>query len=515
MTRTFMLPDLGEGLVEADLIRWTVAEGDRVEVDQVIAEVETAKSAVEVPCPWAGTVATLHGRPGDVLAVDAPLITVDTGDDTGDGSAPSSAGQEGAAVERALSYREEERAGAIPVGGEQSTEQAVSEASGNVLIGYGTSTSTGSRRRRRVRTAGAARATSDESGSARAAHEAISAAPRLAPKVTSPLVRRLAREHGVEVGALRGTGQGGLVMRRDIVAAIEATASGRPGESVVEPAAALEPRDGRQAAGRPQTPGAPQAPDSTGARETGPRAGASGMDPRTGLRVAERTPLAGIRRTIAKAMVRSRTEIPEATVWVDVDVTELMALRARLKQRRGSAPGLMAFAARSALAGLRRHPELNVRVDETGGRQEIVRFDGVNLGFAAQTDRGLVVPVVRDAHTLDAEGLQAGFRRLTEAVRAGSHDPREITGSTFTINNYGVFGTDGATPIINHPEAAILGLGRVIERPWVVDGALAVRQVMVLTLSFDHRVCDGAAAGGFLRFVADCLEDPDAALIGF
>ncbi|WP_144790868.1 dihydrolipoamide acetyltransferase family protein [Kocuria palustris] len=484
MTRTFMLPDLGEGLTEADLIRWTVAEGDRVEIDQVVAEVETAKSAVEVPCPWAGTVVTLHGRPGEVLAVDAPLITVDTGEGPSepDGSADAAAGQE-----HAQSYREEERAGAVP----SESEDPAQEGSGNVLIGYGTSASSGSRRRRGRRTA--ADAAQRGAASAQQAHDALNEAPRLAPKVTSPLVRRLAREHGVEIGSLQGSGDGGLIMRRDVLAAIEAAAPAGAGAASAPPPAAPA-GDAAGSAAQPAT---------------------GDHDDRTGLRVAERTPLAGIRRTIAQAMVASRTEIPEATVWVDVDVTELMSLRERLKAKRGAAPGLMAFAARSALAGLRRHPELNVRVDDSGGRQEIVRFDGVNLGFAAQTDRGLVVPVVRDAHLLDAEGLQRSFRSLTEAVRSGSNDPSEISGSTFTINNYGVFGTDGATPIINHPEAAILGMGRVIAKPWVVDGELAVRQVMVLTLAFDHRVCDGGTAGGFLRFVADCLEDPEAALIGF
>lgn len=498
MTRTFMLPDLGEGLTEADLIRWTVAEGDRVEIDQVVAEVETAKSAVEVPSPWAGTVVTLHGRPGEVMAVDAPLITIDTGED---GPAPGAAASDDAAAgpERAQSYREEERAGAVPA---EQEDPAEDEGSGNVLIGYGTSASSGSRRRRSRRrppAADGAGAVRTEAESTERVNEALNEAPRMAPKVTSPLVRRLAREHGVEIGDLQGSGEGGLIMRRDVLAAIEAApeAGAGAGSESTEPSTA-----GGVASGAATT--------SLQAAQ-----GAEARDTRTGLRVAERTPLAGIRRTIAQAMVASRTEIPEATVWVDVDVTELMELRERLKVKRGSAPGLMAFAARSALAGLRRHPELNVRVDEADGRQEIVRFDGVNLGFAAQTDRGLVVPVVRDAHQLDAEGLQREFRRLTEAVRSGTNQASEISGSTITINNYGVFGTDGATPIINHPEAAILGLGRVIAKPWVVDGELAVRQVMVLTLAFDHRVCDGGTAGGFLRFVADCLEDPESALIGF
>jgi pyruvate dehydrogenase E2 component (dihydrolipoamide acetyltransferase) len=217
-----------------------------------------------------------------------------------------------------------------------------------------------------------------------------------------------------------------------------------------------------------------------------------------------------VRKVVAQAMTRSRTEIPEATVWVDVDATKLVELRAELKaQDPATAPGLMALVARFVLAGLVRHPELATRIEtREDGSQEIVRFDGVNLGFAAQTDRGLVVPNIRDAHTLSARGLDAELRRLTELARSGTASPAELSGSTFTLNNYGVFGTDGAAAIINHPEVAILGIGRIIDRPWVVDGQLAVRKVTQLSLAFDHRVCDGGTAGGFLRMVADAVENP-------
>lgn len=183
-------------------------------------------------------------------------------------------------------------------------------------------------------------------------------------------------------------------------------------------------------------------------------------------------------------------------------------MRARTAMNAAAGPkiSLLALLARICTAALARHPELNSYVDVEA--REIVRLDHVHLGFAAQTDRGLVVPVVKDAHTRDAEALTAEFARLTEAAHAGSLTPAELTGGTFTLNNYGVFGVDGSTPIINHPEAAMLGVGRIVPKPWVHEGELAIRQVVQLSLTFDHRVCDGGTAGGFLRYVADCVENP-------
>ncbi|WP_415856474.1 dihydrolipoamide acetyltransferase family protein, partial [Sinomonas sp. G460-2] len=222
----------------------------------------------------------------------------------------------------------------------------------------------------------------------------------------------------------------------------------------------------------------------------------------------------GMRRAVAQAMSRSRSEIPEATVWVDADATELVELRAELKRRDPeNTPSLLAFIARFVVAGLAKFPELNSRIETAAdGGQEIVAFDGVNLGFAAQTDRGLVVPSIRGAHALSARRLDAELRRLTAVARDGKATPADLSGSTFTLNNYGVFGVDGSAAIINYPEAAILGVGRIVDRPWAVDGQLAVRKVVELTLVFDHRVCDGGTAGGFLRYVADAVEHPGSIL---
>lgn len=465
MSREFLLPDLGEGLTEAELVRWLVAVGDSVTIDQPVAEVETAKAVVEVPSPFAGTVAVLHGAEGETLDVGKPLISID------EGGAPAAP-----VVETASDYRTEERAG-----------------SGNVLIGYGTSGSTDAGRSRRRKTAAPARlAAAGETprvSPAPAERESVDAV-----RVVSPLVRKLARDLGVALHALAGSGPDGLILRRDV----EQASAGSPAASAAAATAATAVTSVGQGA----------------AEGTGVAGTDASTDPSTGLPIAARTPLRGMRRTIAQAMVRSRTEIPEATVWVDVDATELVELRAGLKRRDPeNAPSLLAFIARFVLAGLAKYPELNTRIEtaEDGG-QEIVSFDGVNLGFAAQTDRGLVVPSIRAAHRLSARALDGELKRLTGVARDGTASPADLSGSTFTLNNYGVFGVDGSAAIINHPEAAILGVGRIIDRPWVVDGALAVRKVVELSLVFDHRVCDGGTAGGFLRYVADAIESPGTVL---
>ena len=474
--QTFALPDLGEGLTEAELVTWKVAVGDTVALDQVIAEVETAKSLVEVPTPYAGTVLVLHGAEGETLPVGSPFITVG---EPGDAAAPPAEG--------AQSYREEERAGT---------------GSGNVLIGYGTSESSGGGRRRRGRRAAvpaeqlpvpdvAPVASAPASPSAPAASAAaVGRVSGLAPRVINPLVRRLARDHGVDVATINGTGPDGLVMRADVLAAAS-------GAAPVTAAGAA----GTQAAPAPQ-----------GIASSGQPAG--GLDARSGLGIAARTPITGVRKVIAETMSRSRREIPEATVWVDVDATELLALRKGIRpDANGRRPSVLALVGRFAAAGLQRVPELNARIETTAdGGQELVTFDGVNLGIAAQTDRGLVVPAVEHAERLSARELDAAIGALVAKARDGKATPAELGRGTFTLNNYGVFDVDGSAAIINHPQAAILGLGRIKERPWVVDGQLCVRQITELTLSFDHRVCDGGAASAFLRFVADAIERPGEAL---
>jgi pyruvate dehydrogenase E2 component (dihydrolipoamide acetyltransferase) len=293
------------------------------------------------------------------------------------------------------------------------------------------------------------------------------------PRVISPVVRRLARTHAIDVAAVTPSGPGRVVLRRDVDAAIERATS----------APAVQP------------PAAETAAAEMAAAETMNGAGAA------------RVPLSGSRRTIAEKLARSRREIPDATVWVDADATALVRLKADIERVRPDAHvGLLALFARICVAGLRRFPELNSSVDTE--HEEIVRHPHIHLGFAAQTDRGLVVPVVHDAHRLTLTELAGRLRERTEEARAARLTPRALTGGTFTLNNYGVFGVDGSTPIINHPEAAMLGVGRITDRPWAFEGEIRLRKVTQLSFTFDHRVCDGGVAGGFLRFVADCVERP-------
>ncbi|WP_406322035.1 dihydrolipoamide acetyltransferase family protein [Streptomyces sp. NBC_01637] len=449
----FKLPDLGEGLTEAEIVRWLVEVGDVVAIDQPVVEVETAKAMVEVPCPYAGVVTARFGDEGTELPVGAPLLTVAVGSTEGDLSGDlSGKGAAGA------------------------------ESSGNVLVGYGTGAPAA--RRRRVRPEAIAAAA--EPGPVPVMAPAPAQGPVPAPvpdeasgpvAVVSPLVRRLARQHDLDLRQLTGSGRDGLILRSDVESAIRAAANG--------------------------TAVAPPAPVRVSPSASGPA-------PVSASAAGERIPLRGVPGAVADKLARSRREIPDATCWVDADATELMAARAAMNGAGGPTAGpkvsVLSLLARICTAALARFPELNSTVDLEA--REIVRLPAVHLGFAAQTERGLVVPVVRDAQSRNAESIGAEIGRLTEAARTGTLTPADLTGGTFTLNNYGVFGVDGSTPIINHPEAAMLGVGRIVPKPWVHRGELAVRQVVQLSLTFDHRVCDGGTAGGFLRYVADCVEQP-------
>lgn len=502
----FLLPDLGEGLAEAEVISWRVKAGDRVAVDQVIVEVETAKAVVEVPVPYAGVVAALHADPGSTVSVGQPLLTI-TADEPAagfrepgvvvPGRAPATAnGSASTALSTAV--------GGAPAEGTAAGDALASreEASGSVLIGYGTTTAPLRTRRGRRRAATGAPppgapparparpaapppapsvpamsapepAAPPRATSALATSEPAVAAPTAPDRpcrvaVISPLVRKEARDAGLDLTSLIGTGPAGVVSRQDVRQAIAERAT-------------------RQ---QPSPPAAPNAVTETVAGE-------------------RRIPLRGARRAAADKLSRSRREIPEATVWVDVDATGLVEARRALNAADPVRPvSLLALLARFAVLGLRRYPELNARIEQ----DEIIVPERVNLGFAAQTDHGLVVPVVHDAHRLTTRDLSARLTERTAAARERRLAPADLAGGTFTVNNYGVFGVDGSAAIINHPEVAILGMGRVIDRPWVVDGQLTVRKVAELTLAFDHRACDGGTAGGFLRYVADCIESPTTAL---
>ena len=440
--QVFLLPDLGEGLTEAEIVRWLVAEGDVVAVDQAVVEVETAKSVVEVPTPYAGRVAVLHGTEGATLDVGRPLVTVAALEPRA-ASTPSTSSPTAPSAE-AEAYREEEQAG-----------------SGNVLIGYGTATTLHAGRRRRPRTSGRpAPAGPRPASSPVATPTAPDASRRRVPLVVSPLVRRLARDHGMDLATVEGSGRGGLITRQDVE---------------------------RRIASVPRADGLDGPLDVVTAGE-------------------RRTPLNGFRKAVSAALSRSRSEIPEATVWVDVDATALVALRESLRTPADPGPGLLAYLARFTVAALKEYPVLNARLDTE--RQEIVEYDRVDLALAVQGERGLVTPAVLGADALTTRRLDEEIRRVTDRARQGRSTAAELAAGTFTLNNYGSFRVDGSAAIINHPQVAILGFGRILDRAWVVDGEICVRKITQMSLVFDHRVCDGGTAAGFMRSVADAVENP-------
>lgn len=414
MSRDFILPDLGEGLTEAELVRWLVSPGDTVEIDQPVVEVESAKAVVELPSPFAGVVGTLHAEPGQTVHAGQPLLTVE---ETGGGD-----------VVPGTALRD--------------------EGSGAVLIGYGT---TARKTSNRAVPAGRFR------GRGTAVAEAEAPAPTTTARrspVVSPLVRKLAREHGIDATSIQGSGPDSLVMRADVEARIAQLTS---------------------------------TTESTADGDV-------------------RIPLTGIRKVIAERMSASRREVPEATIWLDVDATALLEAKEQLQRTTGERWSLLALVARFVIAGLKRHPILNSSVDEAAG--EIVQHSGINLGLAAQTPRGLMVPVVHGAGAMTTQQLRDAIAGVVDTAATGGFPNEQLRGGTFTLNNYGGFGVDGSAPIINQPEVAMLGMGRIIDRPWVVDGQLAVRKVMVLSMVFDHRVCDGDVPSEFITFVARCIENP-------
>lgn len=483
--REFILPDLGEGLTEAEVVAWLVQPGDEVTVDQPVVELESAKSVVQLPTPFAGVVDSLGGEVGQVLHAGEVLMRL-----TPVGAAPVDATDDETTTDAAASP--------APVAAEPGVAaptDAATEESGAVLIGYGTRTTAATARSAAAPSRfGARRSGSGGAPSAPASAASVPSEPapptppvddprdaldhdRHSP-VVSPIVRRLAREHGFDASELVGSGHDGLVTRADVEAFIrevEAARAGTPTGITTAHAAA-----------------APSAPAPVPAARVG-------MDD-------HRVPLDRTARAAAAHFTKSRREIPEATVWMDVDATELLAARRQLQEATGERFGMTALVARFVVAGLKRHPSLNASFDAE--RNELVLHSAINLGLAAQTPRGLLVPVVHGAERMSLRELRDGVQARTEQAATGAFPPDALSGGTFTLNNYGTLGVDGSAAIINHPEAAMLGIGRLVERPWVVDGEIAVRTVTELTISFDHRVCDGAEAAAFLTYVARCIERP-------
>lgn len=466
MIKEFRLPDLGEGLTESEIVAWKVAVGDTVTLNQIIAEVETAKAVVELPSPFAGVVAALHEQPGTVVEVGKPIVSFEIEDD-GAGGAGTAVG-----------------AGA----------DAAAKREPN-LVGYGAVLEASGRPARRTRTFAAPAAASPAAlvepvAAVRAAEpvettpvatKPATSAPGERPRSTPP-VRKLAKDLGVDLEALTGTGEHGLITREDVLNFVGG---------------------GDLTAAAQELAGAPA--QSVGAQSTG-------RVPAGGERET-RTPIKGVRKFTAAAMVASAFTAPHVTEFLTVDVTPTMELLARLKASRAFAGYKLTpltLVSKAVLIALRNHPTLNARWDEAN--QEIVQFNYVNLGIAAATPRGLTVPNIKDADRMSLMELSTALTELTDTARAGKTGTEALSGGTISITNIGVFGIDAGTPILNPGEAAILALGAVRKMPWEYQDEVALRQVMTLSLSFDHRLVDGEQGSRFLQDLGTMLADPGMVL---
>ena len=483
MIKEFRLPDLGEGLTESEIVAWKVAVGDTVALNQIIAEVETAKAVVELPSPFAGVVAALHEQPGSVVEVGKPIVSFEVeGDDGGSGSADGS----GSGAEEAAAKREPN------------------------LVGYGAVLESSGRPARRARSFAAPVAAATAAGTASApvaerteaapaaparttvagplAGESFTREPLTAEPLTTersptsaerprstPPVRKLAKDLGVDLALVTGTGEFGLITREDVrnfVGGGDLPVASRDLAAVSSPAPA----------------------PAQGEREI-------------------RTPIKGVRKFTAAAMVSSAFTAPHVTEFLTIDVTPTMELLARLKASRAFAGYKLTpltIVAKAVLIALKNHPTLNTRWDDA--TQEIVQYNYVNLGIAAATPRGLTVPNIKDADRMSLLELSTALTELTDTARAGKTSPAELSGGTISITNIGVFGIDAGTPILNPGEAAILALGAVRKMPWEYQDEVALRQVMTLSLSFDHRLVDGEQGSRFLQDLGAILSDPGMAL---
>lgn len=430
----FDLPDVGEGLTEAEIVAWKVAVGDEVALNQVICEIETAKSLVELPSPFAGTVLELLAEEGQTVPVGQPIMKVSVegesaGDDLDGSKQPLGEEITDAATDTEASIEHE------------------GDGSGSVLVGYGTGGTARSRRRR---------------GGEPVMPASTSAIPvaEASPIIAKPPIRRLARELGVELSTITGTGIAGEITRDDVI------------------------RQASQASvfRNIQTPDAPQA------RE-------------------ERVPVKGVRKSIAQAMVQSAFTAPHVSVFTDIDATRTMEFVKRLKASpdfAGVKVSPLLVMAKAVIWAVRRNPMVN----STWTDEEIIVHNFVNLGLAAATPRGLIVPNVKEAHDMSLLELAQAIEQLTITARDGRTPVEDMTGGTITITNIGVFGMDTGTPIINPGEVACIALGSIRQKPWVVDGQVMPRYVTTVGGSFDHRVVDGDVVSRFTADVASVLEEP-------
>jgi 2-oxoisovalerate dehydrogenase E2 component (dihydrolipoyl transacylase) len=461
--KEFKLPDVGEGLTEADIVAWHVKPGDQVEVNQIIVEIETAKAVVELPSPWDGTVARLLVEEGQTVDVGTPIIAVDVSGATAPGEP---------AVTGTPDYAERSLVPPAVTTISPPADHAPPERQA-VLVGYGVKAASTTRRARKPALPAAPAAAAAEPAPAEpeapAAVEPASAVRVLA----KPPVRRLAKDLGISLAELTGSGPEGTITRDDVHRAARGTTL-RSGSEVVENGV--------------RTASLAVVPSPAG---------------------EERIPVRGVRKHMAAAMVSSAFTAPHVTEFLQVDVTETMAAVRRVRDLPEYAEvrvSPLLFVARALLTAARRHPMVNSSWDD--GAQEIVVKHYVNLGIAVAAERGLLVPNVKNAGELSLPELARSLQALAETARAGKATPADLAGGTITITNVGVFGVDAGTPILTPGEAAILAFGQVRDAPWVVDGQLAVRSVCTLSLSFDHRIIDGQLGSAVLRDVGSMLEDP-------
>ena len=489
----YKLPDVGEGLTEAEIVTWKVKVGDVIKVNDIVVEIETAKSLVELPSPYAGTVQALHVPEGETVPVGTPIISI--GDAAAAPAAAPAAPAPSTESDPYLGLAEKAGAGIAASEIDMSNPAATGGGENQTLVGYGPRAAAAQRRARRggasPRTAAGAAAQLEVQGAfgqgkpepvdvveaeetpvpatPAAHHEAPAGDVRVLAK---PPVRKLAKDLGVDLRTLTPTGPQGTVTREDVLGATQAEVS--------EPQVAV-------------------------------------ATPRSDRSADRREPIKGVRKMMAQAMVDSAFTAPHVTEWITVDVTKTMKLVEKLKAHRDfrdvKVSPLLVVAKAVCLAA-KRTEEINAAWDEA--TQEVVFRSGVNLGIAAATPRGLVVPNVKDADALSLPELGSAINALTRTAREGKTQPAEMSGGTFTITNVGVFGVDAGTPIINPGESAILCFGAVRKQPWVHStkkGAkIKARDITTLALSFDHRLIDGEKGSRFLADVASVLEDPAAAL---
>jgi pyruvate/2-oxoglutarate dehydrogenase complex dihydrolipoamide acyltransferase (E2) component len=489
--KQFKLPDVGEGLTEADIVKWHVQPGDKITINQVIVEIETAKAVVELPSPFAGVVAEVLVAEGTTVDVGTPIVSVTVGESAAGAaevSAPGPAGEQDAAGAR-TDEAALPAADAVP-----GTEQpaASGERRQAVLVGYGVKLGRTTRRSRKAPPSGPGRqpVASPAVPAAASAPAPVAPAP-VAPAngsartaagsggqvLAKPPVRKLAKDLGVDLGMLTGSGPHGSITREDVQQAAGAPDAGQAagaGLAVAGPAGA----------------GTWQAAAAAGPRE-------------------ERVPIRGVRKHTAAAVSNSAFTAPHVTEFLQVDVTPTTEALARIRQLpefEGLRVSPLLLAARALIVAIARHPMINSTWDEQA--QEIVVHHYVNLGIAAATDRGLMVPNIKDAQALSLPDLARALGELAQTARAGKSSQADLRNGTITITNVGVFGVDSGTPILTPGEAAILALGQIRDLPWVHEGELAIRKVTTLALSFDHRIVDGDLGSIVLREVGAMLEDP-------